>query len=748
MSSYTVYRLSPKALFVFSRQISFGLYKLIRANAANVHRREHWALLFALLESAGAAVLPEEVVQVHERESNARNAFSDGEQERNSNAREFAIDRGYTSDEPSRHSNSLMSEKVLDSPSRSATSLDSINGSSSQRTVAGSTTTTTTAASADWIHLDHRDAARATEEALKALGSAASQRFNPHSLVLRTGLGRHEPAAFLKVCECLAFFCCETPPTTMVEASFDGGFYAAGPLSGDAQNRLRSTIVEERVRNRTQQQQKTTKKDMTTDVPEDEGRKEEQQLSNSYQQVSLHLLDLCSQLHAKAPAIFARWADSNDGSQAYNSVSFVWSEIGKPLLQAMARLSCDCRRQVRASALAHLQRAFLPSNMTDLGATEWQSCFGEVLFPLLTKLLEPFSAMDLIGMEDTRVRAIQIVAKTLLNHLTALSQLPSFSRLWLRLLDFMEQYLRVDSCGNLNEAVPESLKNMLLVLDNTNTFAAIPGLYEMTVERLQHVFPQLIRDTIPNPPVIATSASSSASGLNALGRVKIAPAAPEEIASVVKPSAQIDIAELTEVIVHSGATSPSTSSPPESSIHTAAGSSQFSHVPQVPVPLAQHTGLQNVKNLPEDHQLYGAHPNFADPPYPIEQSQNFANRTQENFPPTEAYTQSQTFPAYNQMNQSFPSSSFHQTQQNPIGVPLPLVSSPTIHGQYARANPLPFSDYAPQHYDSNTVTASSRSAFSQVPTQPANTPREPPIFSPPNESSYFTPIPYPPPYQQ
>lgn len=138
--------------------------------------------------------------------------------------------------------------------------------------------------------------------------------------------------------------------------------------------------------------------------------------------------------------------------------------------------------------------------MATLGAAEWQSCFGEVLFPLLTKLLEPFSQMDPIGMEDTRVRTLQIVAKTLLNHLSALSALDSFPDLWMLLLDYMEQYLRVDSCGNLNEAVPESLKNMLLVMDSTGIFAATPRLYDVTVERLNKFMPELIKDTIPNPP--------------------------------------------------------------------------------------------------------------------------------------------------------------------------------------------------------------------------------------------------------
>ncbi|KAJ1370138.1 G-box binding factor [Parelaphostrongylus tenuis] len=481
-------RLSPKAMYVFSRQISFGLHELLRTNAANVHRKEHWAVLFALLEAAGAAALPDDSTSSECITTSDRQAFSDGEV---MSPPPQSDDRGYTSDDPKRAASECTNTEVADLDADSTVSLNQ---------------------SREWIHLDHRDARRATEDALRSLGGnvARSCGFTRSSLVLRTNLGRHEPAAFLKVCDTLSFLLRDaihvTPDNfescvqclrTMVEASLDGGRYAAGPISGDAQNRLRSH-VEERVKKI--KPSKPGKKQLSTDVSSDvnEMKQEEQQLTASYQQVSLQLLDLCSTLHHLAPGILAQWAKTQSNVDA--SVPFVWRTVWRPLLQAMARLGCDCRRLVRAAALTHLQRAFLPSNMANLGAAEWESCFGDVLFPLLGKLLDVFSAMDPIGMEDTRVRAMQIVAKTLLNHLTALSTLPSFPSLWLRLLDFMDNYLRVDSCGNLNEAIPESLKNMLLVMGSSGLFSSIPGLHQMTVSRMGNVLPQLIRDTLPEMP--------------------------------------------------------------------------------------------------------------------------------------------------------------------------------------------------------------------------------------------------------
>ena len=65
----------------------------------------------------------------------------------------------------------------------------------------------------------------------------------------------------------------------------------------------------------------------------------------------------------------------------------------------------------------------------------------QVLFPLLAKLLEPSSAA---GMEETRMRAATLLCKVFLQHLTPLLSLPTFTALWLTILDFMDKYLQAD----------------------------------------------------------------------------------------------------------------------------------------------------------------------------------------------------------------------------------------------------------------------------------------------------------------
>ncbi|WKY01718.1 hypothetical protein Q1695_015600 [Nippostrongylus brasiliensis] len=634
-------RLSPKAMFVFSRQISFGLHELLRTNAANVHRREHWAVLFSLLEAAGAAALLDDVhPEVATEATCERQAFSDGE---TMPAKSPVDDRGYTSDDPKRGEiGGTMMAGGADADS--AASLNQ---------------------SREWIHLDHKDARKATEDALRSLGGSAARAcgFSRGSLVLRSNLGRHEPAAFLKVCDTLSFLLrdaihvtpdnfesCVACLRTMVEASLDGGRYAAGPLSGSAQNRLRSQTED---RMKITKTVKSGKKELSTDVGEDsEMRKEEQQLTASYQQVSLQLLDLCSTLHNLAPGILAHWAKTQPEVDA--SVPHVWCTVWRPLLQAIARLGCDCRRLVRAAALTHLQRAFLPTNMANLGAAEWESCFGEVLFPLLGKLLDVFSAMDPIGMEDTRVRAIQIVAKTLLNHLSALSTLPSFPSLWLRLLDFMENYLRIDSCGNLNEAVPESLKNMLLVMASTGLFASVPGLHQMTVSRMGNVLPQLIRDTLPQTPPPVPSTQPEAKSLTSVASASRIGGARVQIAPPIPSSQEESLPQITATPSTAAAavSSPALPSPPTHAESATLSSSPPSLDADVPLATRTTTAPVNIPELTEVVVLSGAvspasppSPSAASPPYSTASQFSIMSSGPEQESPPESLSQAASFPS-------------------------------------------------------------------------------------------------------
>lgn len=133
-------------------------------------------------------------------------------------------------------------------------------------------------------------------------------------------------------------------------------------------------------------------------------------------------------------------------------------------------MCCDMRRDVRMSALTYLQRALLVHDLQALSAVEWEACFNKVLFPMLARLLEVNSTGDPMGVEETRMRAATLLCKVFLQHLSPLLSLSTFTALWLTILDFMDKYMHADNSDLLFEAVPESLKNMLLVMSTAGIF--------------------------------------------------------------------------------------------------------------------------------------------------------------------------------------------------------------------------------------------------------------------------------------
>ena len=80
-----------------------------------------------------------------------------------------------------------------------------------------------------------------------------------------------------------------------------------------------------------------------------------------------------------------------------------------------------------------------------LSPVEWESVFNKVLFPLLSKLFEITNVTgNLYGIEETRVRVSQLLCRIFLQHLTPLLTLPTFTSIWLTILDFMDKYSKID----------------------------------------------------------------------------------------------------------------------------------------------------------------------------------------------------------------------------------------------------------------------------------------------------------------
>lgn len=146
------------------------------------------------------------------------------------------------------------------------------------------------------------------------------------------------------------------------------------------------------------------------------------------------------------------------------------------------------------SAITYLQRALLVHDLQTLSGPEWEQCFQRVLFPLLSYLLQPIAPRDTVAMEETRMRAATVLSKVFLHHLTPLLSLPTFFNLWLLILDFMDKYMHADKSDLLFEAIPESLKNMLLVMDSAKVFDGPDGknpMWNATWDRIGKFLPDL-----------------------------------------------------------------------------------------------------------------------------------------------------------------------------------------------------------------------------------------------------------------
>lgn len=185
-------------------------------------------------------------------------------------------------------------------------------------------------------------------------------------------------------------------------------------------------------------------------------------------------------------------------------------------------------------ALQYLQRALLVHELQTLSAMEWEACFNKVLFPLLAKLLENIDPRNSMRMEETRMRASTLLCKVFLQHLTTLARLSTFTALWLTILDYMDKYMKSDKSDLLHDVIPESLKNMLLVMETTGLFNEAPStpggsentnhfssLCSITKDRIESFLPGLWEDLFranttknqPNESQVAADLTLSSPGI-------------------------------------------------------------------------------------------------------------------------------------------------------------------------------------------------------------------------------------------
>jgi brefeldin A-resistance guanine nucleotide exchange factor 1 len=143
----------------------------------------------------------------------------------------------------------------------------------------------------------------------------------------------------------------------------------------------------------------------------------------------------------------------------------LWSE----LVTTLRRLAGDERPDVRDDALSALQRVLLAAEPLSPPAPLLASLYDASLLPLFGELVDVARrrGRDAAGAERALRHAIPALCKPLLQYLPALrAQLPAeeWARLWAAVLDRLAAAARVAASEELAEAVPEALKNCLLVM--------------------------------------------------------------------------------------------------------------------------------------------------------------------------------------------------------------------------------------------------------------------------------------------
>ncbi|XP_030381756.1 Golgi-specific brefeldin A-resistance guanine nucleotide exchange factor 1 isoform X2 [Scaptodrosophila lebanonensis] len=486
--------LKPTVLLSISKQISVGIYELLKTSAQNIHSGQDWQIIFTILECVGAGAMPPTFEDTALPIPSAIHSGTKSDGALSSEDDGAVLERGYTSDSELSMKQQLHEKKAKNSSPTAE----------------------------NWI-LISRDSELASPSRPQSPPNSGTT--TSSSLIFNCKLQEHSPFALFKCWDSLAFIvrsvahitpynfeACVRCIRIFVEASRDGGVRQRRKLetvyAAPTKRRTNKKVPPKRgERSATHKQGPGSPIAATSscnlaslgsvDVSDIMPNEEDEDLAQRYEQLSIQLLDLMYTLYTRTAQIFRWWAE--EGSTAQQAES-LWSPGWCPLLQGIARLAMDRRREVRTHAISCLQqRALLVHDLQTLSGVEWSSCFEQVLFPLLNELLPEradVARLDTMLLEESRIRTATIMSKVFLQHLTTLIELGSaFDELWLEILSYIERFMKVGS-DTLSEQMQEILKNMLLVMHSVRVFHNKDGtlqhaLWDLTWRRIGEFLPNL-----------------------------------------------------------------------------------------------------------------------------------------------------------------------------------------------------------------------------------------------------------------
>ncbi|KAF9398812.1 GDP/GTP exchange factor for ARF, partial [Mortierella sp. AD011] len=224
-------------------------------------------------------------------------------------------------------------------------------------------------------------------------------------------------------------------------------------------------------------------------------------------------VEMLYKLHSQAPRLI---------SESKMNPELTWSAYWFPILVGLTQQCSNPCRDVRNHAMIYLQRALLlPEIVTDR-ISEWVVVFDKVLFKLLEDLLrQDIVQQDPAGFEETRSRACAIVCKTFLHYYFRLQEWDGLQVLWMNVLDYMDAFMQTAQSEQLYEAVPESLKNCLLVMSTSEQFSEATAnrpdsLWNATWTRINKFLPNLKAEIFP--PQTTDGGSSYAALMMGVGK--------------------------------------------------------------------------------------------------------------------------------------------------------------------------------------------------------------------------------------
>eukprot|EP00884_Botryococcus_braunii_P022699 jgi/Botrbrau1/9112/Bobra.0305s0016.2 len=203
-------------------------------------------------------------------------------------------------------------------------------------------------------------------------------------------------------------------------------------------------------------------------------------------------------------------------------------EMWLPLVAGLANFGHDPNAALRTHALVILHRVLSSSDVLDLGGPLWMKVVDESVTPLLAQLAHMVGRVprDSAMMETEKSLRMGVVLETkvVLQYIDVLLPEPGFAALWAKVLQTLQDCTKNKS-EEAAEAVPEAIKNMLLVLAAQGILTPEwkdpegKSLWELTWRKVRTVSSGLTPQILASPlmplqesvPAVLAPASSGAS---------------------------------------------------------------------------------------------------------------------------------------------------------------------------------------------------------------------------------------------